>query len=363
MATPAALYYPHTKISDPDLIKNSLLLWDQVEYITPNGNWVHKRFKSKILNEAIDIIAVPHYPTNSERNEVHERVSKLVEGGLPRWFFLDAGKNIRNYRTYPIYANKLSSETWRMLEDHNLVRFEGSGVDYHASPYFGLMVMSLLGDACAGELKRKITDETQAYAYLQKFATTEAGGEYFTGSDVSQIAKTITRLVTVSIKVLNTDDIPISTLVAMRKREAKSSSHDYRNLRLMYLNKVDDYIQKIIKPRLREADIKELERQFEKDIESDLKDLKTELNINTRKALLSKEVLTSVVATAGSITLPVLGLNTLASVSGVLGIGALIKVGDEYKEAKRKILRGNSMSWLYLTNKRANQFDPKKVIF
>jgi len=363
MSTPAALYYPHTKITDENIIKNSLLLWDQVEYITPKKNWVHERFKSKIFNEAIDIIAKPHYPTDAERKEAHNRVSALVKNGLPTWFFLDAAKNIRNRQTYPIYPDKLDYTTWKVLQDHNLARFEQVDKDFHATPYFGLMVMSLLADACAGELKRKITDRTEAYAYLQKVATTEAGGEYITGSNVAQIAKTITRLVTISIKVLNTDDIPISALVAMRKREAKSTTADYRNFRIQYLNKIDDYIREITKPKLRETEIEELERQFQKNMESDLKDLKRELNVNTRKALLSKEVLTSVIAAAGTVAMPMLGLTALASAPGVVGVGALIKVGDEYREGRRKILRAKSMSWLYLANERANRFNPRKVIF
>lgn len=362
MPTPAALYYPHTNITDKNIIKNSLLLWDQVEYITPSKQWNHDRFPSKVFNEAIDIIARPHYPTKTERKEVHDRVTSLLNKGLPPWLFLQAGRNIRNYQTYPIYPDKLDYETWRLLKDNNLVRFNEMDSDFHANPYFGLMIMSLLADACAGETKRKITDRSEAYGWLQKYATAEAGGEYITGLDASQVAPAYDRLVTLSVKLLNTDDLPVSTLVAMRKRELKSTKNDYRAFRIKYLNKVDEYVEKIVKPALRPTDIKELERQFQKDMEQDLKDLRKDLKLAKDKLIWSKEVGVAIAAVPGALVAPIIGLTNLTTVIGTIGVGALVKVGKEYKAAKAKALREKSMSWLYLGSKHANRFDPRKII-
>lgn len=361
MSIPAALYYPHTNITDKNIIKNSLLLWDQVEYITPAANWTHDRFPSKVFNEAIEIISKPHYPTDQERTEVHDRILGLVKNGLPTWFMLDAGKTIDG-KTYRIYPEKLDNQTWRMLEDHHLVRFKKDDSDFHTSPFFGLMIMSLLADACAGSSKRKITDRSDAYSVLQKFLTTEAGGKYISDFDSSMLAPQYERLVTLSIKVLNSDDVPISALVAMRKREQKSSSKDYRNFRINYLNKIDEYILSLNKPGLKGGDIQEIERQFQLEMETDLRELRKELKLTTGRLLLSKEVGIAVIAVANALTSHLTGLADLAPLVNTLGVGALGKVTLDYQPARKKALASNPMSWLYLAEKSPTRFDPKKII-
>lgn len=362
MATPAALYYPYSNIKDKNIIKNALLLWDKIEYITPSEVWSHVRFPSKVFNEAIDIIAVPHCPTKEEKLEVHERVTSIVKAGLPHWFFLDPKRVINDSNSFSIYPDKLDYETWTILRENNLAMFNGFNMDFHASPYFGLMLMSLLADACAGNLKRKITDKAEAYSWLQKYSTAEAGGEYIMGLDASQVAPAYNRLVTLSIKLLNTDDIPISTLVAMRKRELKSSTNDYRAFRIKYLNKVDEYIEKIVTPGLKQNDIKELERQFQKEMEQDLKDLRKDLKVTKDKLIWSKEIGIAAAAAPGALATPVLGLTNLATIIGTIGVGALVKASKEFRVAKAKALREKSMSWLFLSNKQANRFDPRKIV-
>ncbi|MBV4356309.1 hypothetical protein [Pinibacter aurantiacus] len=361
MLTTSALYYPHTKIADKNLIKSSLLLWDQVEYITPSNNWTHERFESKVFNEAIDLIARPHFPTQSERKVAHNKIKSLVEEGLPEWFFLDVMKNIKNPQLYTFYPDKFSQETWELLERKVLAKFDRRNSDYSSSPYFGLIMMSLLADSCAGETKRKITDRTDAYAWLQKYSTNQLGGQYIKHMDISQVAPAYERLVTLSIKVINTDGISIKSLVAMRKRELNSSSPDYRKFRMNYLSKVDGYIRELSKFN-KKSDFKEIERQFQKDMESDLQDLREELNLTKKQLLFSKEVGVAVLATVGALTTQVAGLTDLASSLSSIGVGALINTGYKQKAERRKIFRSNSMSWLYLANRRETQFDPRKII-
>lgn len=360
---PAAFYYPHTNIKDQNLIKNSLLLWDQVEYITPTVKWKHEQFSSKLLNEAIELISKPHFPSDAERLEAHNRISKIVSGGLPDWFFLNATRRIRNFEPYFVYPEKFNDATWHLLKESNLATYDKQSSDRGLTPYFGLMIMSILADACAGKTKRKITDRAEAYFWLQKYATAEAGGEIVSGLDASQVAPSYERLVTLSIKVLQTDDIPISTLVAMRKREVKSSSSDYRNFRINYLKRIDACISDITQPGLTQADVIEIERQFQKDMKSDLTDLKKELQVNRDKLLFSKEVLVAATAGANALSTPIRGLTDLSVLLGSISVGALIKAGKEYNAARRKALKSSAMSWLYLADKKASNFNPRKVIF
>ncbi len=144
-----------------------------------------------------------------------------------------------NYRVFP---QKLGGETWHLLKSESFARFDRRRKNYEMSPSMGLMMMSLLADACAGPTKRKITDRTEANSWLAKYATAELGGEYVVAIDASQVAPAYERLITISITLLNTDYVPISKHVAMRKREAKSSGSYYRAFRVRYLGKVDEYV-------------------------------------------------------------------------------------------------------------------------
>src|SRR5579862_6769788 len=54
-----ALYYPHTDIQSPTIIKNSLLLWDCVETIVPYANWRRKGPTGDRANWE-------HYPNNTD---------------------------------------------------------------------------------------------------------------------------------------------------------------------------------------------------------------------------------------------------------------------------------------------------------
>lgn len=363
MAIPAALYYPHSSITDERLIKNSLLLWDQVEYITPFDKRAHERFESKYFNEAIEIISNPHNPTVSEKETVHRRIVDQINDGLPDSFLLRERQGYERQEMYSIYPGKLAEKTWRLLEERFYARAVDNELGYQLNYLLGLMLMSIIADVCAGETKRKITDRSDAYAFLQEFNIIEAGGNYVHGYDASMVTAEYGKLVTLSLKVLDTDDIPIRDLVHMRMREEKGSSSDYRKFRRNYLSKLDEYVDRIVRPGVTESDIKEYERQFEVDMEDELKDLRSELRITTRKSLFSKDVLVGATAIPGALTKPIHGITDIAQIVGAIGVGSLVKAGAEYMQARKKVLRGSSMSWLYLAEKRASRFDPAKVIF
>jgi hypothetical protein len=75
-----ALYYPHTDIQSPVILKNALLLWDSIETIVPHANWqrpgaaenarIRRRGAStagRLLREAIELIVRPRVPSLVER--------------------------------------------------------------------------------------------------------------------------------------------------------------------------------------------------------------------------------------------------------------------------------------------------------
>jgi hypothetical protein len=349
----SALYFPHTQIKDIGLLKQALLLWDQIEYIVPDKEWQHKRSDDNVFNEVIDIVAKPHCPDAEEKRLVHDRVKDLVEKGLPEWFFLedDSGEDTGE-SLYAVYPDKFAGETWHLLEHNQYARFDQNISDYYVNQTLGLMIMSLLADVCAGTTKQKVTDRIDSYTWLSKYATAELGGEYIKDFTQDDLSSHYERLITISLKVLNTDEVPIPNLIAMRKREASEGGTDYRDFRVKYSQKVSDSIDRLRQPGNTAADRQEIERQFEKEMESDLANVRKDLGVARNKLLFSKEVGVSILAVAGAFANPIAGFAGMTGLFGSLGIGALVKAGVEYKGARRKALKDGAMSWLYLANRK-----------
>ena len=82
-----------------------------------------------------------------------------------------------------------------------------------------------------------------------------------------------------------------------------------------------------------------------------------------KRVLFDEVNVSSRIPVPGAFAVPILGLTNLTTVLASIGVGALIKVGKEYKASRTKVLREKSLSWLYLVNKRADRFDPRKIVF
>jgi hypothetical protein len=213
-------------------------------------------------------------------------------------------------------------------------------------------MMSSLADACAGTQKQKVTDRLQAYGLLERAKATLLGAPYVEGLDSSQVAPELDRLVTISLRVLDARRISIDKLLKLRKSEAKSSSSDYRKMRVRYFTALRSYIDRMLKEGKSKSDVQEIEKQFQLDMRDDLKSLKKELNLATLEPLFSKEMAMMVVAVAGSLLSPIAGLTTLAVTLKGIGIAPLVATRLKHVKERRKALLSHSMSWLYLANER-----------
>jgi hypothetical protein len=92
-----AFYYPHMEVSNRNLIKNALLLWDELEYISPfrRSAWPGA---TRAYNEALRLLATRHVPSQDEKMAAHAIVLELLDSELPDWFFpglrdLDRARN------------------------------------------------------------------------------------------------------------------------------------------------------------------------------------------------------------------------------------------------------------------------------
>jgi hypothetical protein len=346
-----ALYFPHTTINNPTIIKNALLLWDCVETIVPAGKWTPHRGTSREIRHAAELVVRHRIPKSSEQHSAHGALQQLLAMGIPA-DLLRAGPRFWRDPEYLIYPQKFLDSTWKSLTELGLARWVDEAEDYGVPPALGLLMMSMLADACAGTQIQKITDQAAAYNWIAEAHAKALGSQYISGLDISQIAPAYDRLVSISLEVVDARAIPLKRLIRMRERELKSRSSDYTLLRRRYLKTLQEYIKKIGTEARSVGDVKELEGQFKADIKEDLQDLKSELSLAGTKALLSKEVALSALVVAGALVSPITGITTLPSEIGGLGVVPLGKAWADYKGARRDIVRRHFMSWLYLGTRR-----------
>lgn len=322
-----ALYYPHINIENDNLIRNALLLWDKLEYISPSLDRMPWH-KNPDYQEALSIIAEPHVPTDEEKKSAHEIILELATSDLPQWFFFNPENQDISYNIHP---NKFIPETWDALEELKLVNTNCD--TYLTAPSFGLSMMSILADCCSGTQSQLITDEVDSYSALTRYLTEINGGEYELASEGFD------RIVTISIKTINLKNIEIKSLASYRKRESNSNGAQLRALRHNYLEKINEYVERLVNESKTKKDKIEIERQFEQNMRDDLNNLCEELKVEAKKVVFSKEMAVAVLATAGTIIEPY--------TSTIIGIGALYKKKVEYKASRKKTLEQHPMSWLY----------------
>lgn len=353
-----ALYYPHTDIGNEVIVKNALLLWDQVETIIPSAMWrpemgSHNRNRPappRWFSEAAEIVVARRVPDTAEQQSAHETLSRMVSDGVLHSLI---GKGPVPWRSqeYLIYPEKFLDRTWDLLRHAGIANWVREESDYGVPAAVGLLMMSVLADVCAGSQLQKITDLTQAYSWLAQQRASLLGSQYVTNLDVSQIAPDQDRLAMISPEVLDARKIPIKKLIALRRREAKDSGSDLRAMRRRFAKAIHDHVERIGKEARTGNDVKELSRQFRDELKTDLHDLKKELQLTSLKTLFSKEVGVSVLLVGGSLVSPVAGLTGLATNIGGLGVIPLLKAEVEHRAARREILRKHTMSWLYLAAK------------
>jgi hypothetical protein len=347
---PSALYYPHTTIRNPGLIKTALLLWDDVTCIVPERDWrPQQTFKEKALNEAIELITKYHVPSLQEKESAHNDVGEFLREDGSRFLIANAlGSRFPN--RFLMYPNKFLHETWHMLQREGLARWDEMSLDYGVPPVLGLLMMSSLADSCAGTQFDKITDRVDAYGLIQRSRATLLGAPYVEGLDSSQIAPDLQRLVTISLRVLDARRISVAKLVAMRKREAKSHTADYRKMRVRYFSTLKTYADRIVNHAKTVKDVKAIEMEFQLDLRDDLKSLKKELGVASLESLFSKEMAVTLLALAGSLVSPIAGITTLAATLKGVGVVPLVATTIKHKKERRKALLAHNMSWLYYAN-------------
>jgi hypothetical protein len=327
----SALYYPHTAIQTEGILKTALLLWDKFEYISPFREY-KAYYNDRDVEEAAELIIKPLLPTDKDKKDAHNKIISLVDSGLPEWFsFNSRDKEL----PYSIYPQKLLPETWELLRERNYASV-GNHLDnnFATSNSFGLSIMAILANVCAGTQKDTVTDQIDNYDALTRYFTAALGGEYdYKRNDFE-------RLVTISIKSIKTDSIDLKRLIELRKKEGSF----LQELRTNYRKSVEEFVSDLNKSPNIIRDAEELERVFEQNISNDFNELKKALRLEIAKTIFSKELAVAIVAVAGITIEPIS--------TSIIATGALIKKDIEYRQKRKEILKQHPSSWLYVS---ANQ--------
>jgi hypothetical protein len=336
----SALYYPHTELRSTFLLKTCLLLWDKVQFIVPYPEY-QPGYQNPDVARAIEIIGEQHYPTDAQKEQVHDFIEDFVTRRLPDAFFYREPAS----KPYVIYEDKFFQKTWDLLYDAQL---PGKALGRSHIPMMqscALAIMSMLADCCAGSTRTRITDRGAAYATVVGLLAGQAKGM------VKEPVQPHEQLVPISLSVVNTEAIDLKKLIAFREREAKSGGHAIRDLRHRYVSALETYAQRLATVANNKSDQNEIQRQFEEDMKDDLATLRDELASVRTDALSSNVVVGTVLAGADTIAASFGAKIDLTGALTVTGIPAAIfgafQISNKYQQSRRAILRNHPMAYMY----------------
>lgn len=336
-----ALYYPHTDVGDVEIVKSALLMWDQLEHIIPFAEY-RSHYPDAGIAKAMELIGKPHVPTTGEMAEAHDRVVEMIDSKVPPEFYM---KERRPSGIYEMYPQKLLPKTWEELRKASMAgRLRANG-DYPFMEPAGLTIMSILADCCAGQSKARITDRGDAYASINSLLVDSPMSAASRHSDADG-------LVPFALQVASLDGFDLNDLIDFRVREEKEKGHSLRDLRHRYVDHMSKYLDRIRKEAKSKSDVDEIRYQYLDDMRIDLAHLKGEISRARREAILSKEVLVTLVGGAALLAaitggVPVELPSVVAPTGAIVTLGGLFGVGNKYATARKNILQKHPMAYLY----------------
>lgn len=322
----SGLYYPHSAIENDSILLTALLLWDDVEFIVPQPGF-HRSAGNSTRDRTVELIGKSITPSDDEKQRAHVRILALAESDLPPEFKFDPANPNLGYQIFP---SKFLPQTWdavqksRLAAPYTSVEFQ----DYILNPWFGLVMMAILAEECAGT-RRRVTDEIDGYKALERLLIQESGGRVGSRDDASE------RLVNIALATINPDGLKLEQVLAVREQEQTLS----RVLREHFMSEVDKAVAQITADdtAIREAD--RIVDDFRRRMETDFKELKRALRLNAAASIFTKSVIVGGTIAAGLALEPTSSALVLA---GTLG-GDIARVNA----ARRKILKDHAASWLY----------------
>jgi hypothetical protein len=339
------LYYPNVTLASPrpinqsqdyektdtNLLKTALLLWDAVEIIVPYGEFSVPRYiaeeqrdEERDIDRAFEQVVRPRVVTDSEKEEVHKVVEKLVKNEMPNWLIFEP--RVDNFNMYP---NKLLPKTWELLCDAHVAEpgSDPGGEHYGLQRSLGLILMNIIADVCSGKTKEKITNYVDAHDACARLCAAQNGGEL----ENHQPSAAHKHLVSISLKGANVNDVSLSNLVRLRERESEDGF--LPGLRENYRKYVDEYINRL-KQVSKPQDVAEIEAEFEKSTIKDFQHLNQMLRLQAGGVVIGSVVV-------ASLTFALSGGNPLVVAAGM---AASIPA---FRLTRQNALESHKTSWLY----------------
>jgi hypothetical protein len=150
------------------------------------------------------------------------------------------------------------------------------------------------------------------------------------------------RLVSISLEIIDSSSLSVDDLVRLRTDKKAVGAL----LRQNYAKAVEEYVDKLSEPNLVDSDIEALREEFKGKMELDKQMLFDELAPVAKKTLLSKETAVAVAASVGgAAVLTSSGIG--APLGGAIAIGALCRLGTEYRSARDAVFARHPMAFLY----------------
>lgn len=351
-----ALYFPNIHVQTDRIMKSALLLWDQVENITPwrhyqisYGEFGYNAEDKKNLEHAHRLVVREHVPSDKEKLDTHDRVLDIATTpNLPDWFL----KKEAGDRGFVIYFEKLFYKTWEDLAELGIAAKTGVKGEMIVPTVFGRITMTILAQCCAGNDTQLVTDSALATDDVRQ--TTEIEERKRNNRELGSEENYFSAVEALNIVDVNQFTLP--QLIEFREKEFREKAPYQKTFRQGYWSKLDKAAQDYSSAK-NEPEKKRIRERFQSELTGEFKFLKEELGLNTAETLFTVDAATLVTLGAALAAGGPLGI-TAAAVSGARSVlGKLTGLKSKKKAAMQK---RPAASYLYVFKNAVNAGDPLK---
>ena len=343
----SAIHYPSSSIRSLNTMKRALLLWDKYRVIGP-----FKEFEpdhNGPIREAWSLIGSVLVPEKSDQQRARGDIVEFLRDRerLDQRFFHSRQPTEQEHRSpYEVYPQKLLGETWYELEKAGLTRDLLPNADRQMSAWGGLMVMAKLADACAGEVFARVTDQPVAYRAIASEA------QRVNRQDTGRLDEA--DVVPVLLSMVDATSIPISNLLCFRADEKDPT------LRHNLLKSCSEHINAIRKAGGHNQ-IREIQDQFDRDMQLDLNKLRDILHTNKVRFGTSTAVLTAATGLFGTFAAMTHGFiqigTTLAAFTsagiGIKQVADIFGVGLDLTQRQRDTMEKHPMAYMHALSRQS----------
>jgi hypothetical protein len=341
---PTAFYYPMMHPGKA-LMKRALLTWDHVEVWSDDvpgcGCMDDPEFR-----EAWHEVCIPVQMTDANRSELHARLEKFLEAGIPDSLRIDPSSEGFFESGYRLVDWRLNGTRLRddehlrnLLLDAQLV-YRRDGDIFIPNRNLEI-VHALFADIRAGVMRGRITDHNEAFEGWN----TLLAGETPTDQMPLDLPDHPELLVTIALETVNLENVSLRQLVDLHRRHKDNA--EMIELRYAFAKHLDEVVRDLTDNRRpKDPDWEEIARLYRSRANRHMKDLREALKLEDQQMFLSKTWLVPVLVPISEL----LGqkLDTSPIVAGaVLSIAGLLSLIIKRRANRHKIVSESPLGYIY----------------